>query len=434
MELPSFKFPALDKTILAALLTGALAVLLALVVWLLRRPIRAGLTRAFAWLRTAVVGLAQTSENIATKTQTRARLTYDEARPRVQAAVAAFVAQINAYGFSPSRFAAITLPLLVLTIFLFGTMPSAVVFLFAPLAGIGLFADYRSRRAQADNPSGRIFSPLRFVAIILPLLFLATYTLDNYSVLTVIPVVALLSFFRVFDAPAKATNSLSERFSSFRITPITVPLVILTFIYLTLVIPFLLNALLITVTSPINVASPINVPRASFLPYNTWALLAVLYLDYIFVFRSTAVNRNDVVKILFPVCLMIGGMVSIFFDLNIMSSWGDPSFPIILLILPLGMSLLGIVSLLTSILVIFLFLLLLTSPVLLLFKLINAFALERQRVRHSTTGIYASLRTFWHWLVGIPSPPILPDDSKGSRFASPEEISRAIAASTADLR
>jgi len=167
--------------------------------------------------------------------------------------------------------------------------------------------------------------------------------------------------------------------------------------------------------------------------YDIWALLAVLYLDFKLLWRKTPITRQNITRFCFAVS-MVFGRISLIMPwklLSFLSPLVPPNIFIGILLAgplpPLALIVLGTFSVTTILGLIFSLISLFALPVIALFNQINIFLITKQRQELQTTGVYIWMVQFQHWLTNTPMPPAPPDDSKGARFATPEEIAAMIA-------
>ena len=166
------------------------------------------------------------------------------------------------------------------------------------------------------------------------------------------------------------------------------------------------------------------------IPYYFWGLLFALYLTYRLVLQNRPASQKDLVKIAFAFCMAFSPVpLSLIWPLlpGIPKTPGLVSFLLMVPAPPLVMLTIGTAAITVFFGGIFSIISAIALPIVALFNQINTFIITRQRQELQATGVYIWLIQFEHWLTNTPMPPVPPDDSKGARFATPEEIASIMA-------
>lgn len=166
------------------------------------------------------------------------------------------------------------------------------------------------------------------------------------------------------------------------------------------------------------------------LPYYFWALPFALYLNYRLFLKKKPLNLKGLVLVLFILSMAFSPVpLSLLWPLlpGLPKTPGWVSFLLMGPVPPLVMLTFGTAAITVFFGGIFSLISAIALPVVALFNQINMFMITRHRHELQAGGVYVWLIEFEHWLTNTPMPPLPPDDSKGARFATHEEIAAILA-------
>jgi uncharacterized protein len=166
------------------------------------------------------------------------------------------------------------------------------------------------------------------------------------------------------------------------------------------------------------------------IPYYFWALPFALYLNYRLFLKRTPLDLKGLVWVFFVLSMAFSPVpLSLLWPLlpGLPKTPGWMTFLLIVPVPPLVMLTFGTAAITVFFGGIFSLISAIALPIVALFNQINTFLITRKRQELQATGVYIWLVEFEHWLTGTPMPQLPPDDSKGARFATPQEIASIMA-------